>query len=203
MSGIVYILVNQAMPEYVKLGKTETSVEQRMRELSRHSGVPLPFECYYAARVNDADFVERQLHDAFDDHRPNKSREFFTISPERLASALKIAELEDVTPRMDIVESEDDRQALNKAREQRSRFNFKMVDVPQGTILHFVKNDSITATVVDHRNVEMKGEIMSLTAAALKNLNAMGYDWKQVQGPAYWLIDGETLVERRYRMENE
>ena len=191
------------MPGYVKLGKTNTSVEQRMKELSRHSGVPLPFECFYAARVNDADFVEKQLHDAFDDSRRNKSREFFQISPERIASALKVAELEDVTPKQDIVESQEDQKALDEARENRSRFNFKMVEVPVGSTLFFVKDENKTATVLDHKNVEFEGKVLSLTAAALKILNSMGYEWKQVQGPAYWSFEDETLVERRLRMECE
>ena len=44
MTEIVYILINQSMPDYVKIGKTSTTVEERMRSLSSHSGVPLPFE---------------------------------------------------------------------------------------------------------------------------------------------------------------
>lgn len=31
---IIYILTNEAMPGYVKIGKTSTSLEQRIRELS-------------------------------------------------------------------------------------------------------------------------------------------------------------------------
>lgn len=36
--GTIYILINEAMPGYTKVGKTTTSVEQRMRELD--IGVP-------------------------------------------------------------------------------------------------------------------------------------------------------------------
>ena len=35
--GIIYILINAAMPGYVKLGQTTTSVEQRMKELDTTS----------------------------------------------------------------------------------------------------------------------------------------------------------------------
>ena len=62
--GTIYILVNEAMEGYTKIGKTTSPVEQRMKELDS-TGVPLPFECFYAARVEDIDFVERKLHDAF------------------------------------------------------------------------------------------------------------------------------------------
>jgi hypothetical protein len=38
--GIIYILINEGMPGYTKVGKTSTSVEQRMKELDT-TGVPL------------------------------------------------------------------------------------------------------------------------------------------------------------------
>ena len=89
-AGIVYILTNEAMPGYIKIGKTTTSVDQRVLELSRSTSVPLPFECYYAVRVADVSQVEKALHDAFGDHRKNPKREFFTIAPERIVSILKV-----------------------------------------------------------------------------------------------------------------
>ena len=127
--GTIYVLTNSAMPGYTKVGKTMNNVEQRMKELDG-TGVPLPFECFYAAKVANIDFVERQLHDAFGDHRVRPKREFFMISPERVQAALKLAELEDVTPKNDIVEDAEDQAALDKARVMRSSFNFKMVGIP-------------------------------------------------------------------------
>ena len=56
--GIIYVLTNEAMPGYVKVGKTSTSVAQRIRELDSTS-LPFPFECYYAARVVDMDEAEK------------------------------------------------------------------------------------------------------------------------------------------------
>ena len=91
MNEIVYVLINEAMPNYIKIGRT-TNLEQRIRSLDT-TGLPLPFECFYACTVKDAGFVEKQLHDAFLDHRVRSSREFFEISPERAVSALKLAEL--------------------------------------------------------------------------------------------------------------
>ena len=61
--GIVYVLTNEAMPGYVKVGKTD-SIERRLRDLD-WTNLPLPFECFYAAKVADASFVESQLHEAF------------------------------------------------------------------------------------------------------------------------------------------
>jgi hypothetical protein len=198
--GIIYILINEAMPGYTKVGKTTTSVEQRMRELDT-TGIPLPFECYYAARVADVNFAEKTIHDVFDDRRVRQRREYFKIDPERVRSALLLAALEDVTPRDDVVEDADDQAALNKARTIRGAFNFKMVEIPPGTVLTFSKDESISCTVVDHKKIEFQEKVTSLSAAALNIIHKMGYTWKTLAGPDYWEFDGETLSERRRRME--
>ena len=200
MSGIIYILINEAMPGYVKLGRTTSSVQQRMRELDS-TGVPLPFECFYAARVADCHQAEKLLHDAFQDQRVRSRREFFLISPERMASALKLAALEDVTPRDDVTDDADDEAALNEARQRRGRFSFGMVGLRAGTILTHVKNDKVTCVVVDDRNVEFQGDVMSLSQAALKAIHDMGYTWKAVQGPLYWQCNGEALDAMREKVE--
>ena len=61
--GIVYVLTNPAMPGMVKIGKTGREVEARLNDLYT-TGVPLPFECVYAARVADMDKVEKAFHNA-------------------------------------------------------------------------------------------------------------------------------------------
>ena len=200
--GIIYILINEAMPGYTKVGKTISSLEQRIRDLDS-TGVPLPFECFYAARVADIEFVERKLHDAFNDHRVRPRREFFEVDPGRIRSALELAAVEDVTPKNDVVETQDDQIALNKARERRSTFNFKMVDIPPGAQLTFSKDPTITCRVIDHRKIEFEGEETSLSASALKVVQRMGYTWSQIHGPGYWQYEGETLYERRKRIEEE
>lgn len=200
MNEIIYILINDAMPGYVKIGKTSTSLEQRIKELSSSTSVPLPFTCFYACTVKDASFVEHQLHDAFDNNRINPKREFFKISPERVVSALKLAEIENITPKIDIVENQEDQNALNQARaEMRSRFNFNMVDIPIGAEIYFSRDENIKAKVVDNRHILLNGETTSLSTSAQKIL---GYDYG-VQGTAYWMYDNETLDERRKRLENE
>ena len=194
--SIIYVLINEAMPGYVKIGQT-TNLEQRIRSLDTTS-VPLPFECFYACRVEDANFVERQLHDAFMDQRVRSSREFFEVSPERVVSALKLAEIENVTPGKDFVESKEDQQALNQARKRRSVFNFEMVGIPVGAEISYVNDENIKAKVVDKKHINFDGEITSLSASAQKIL---GYPY-QVQGTVYWMYEGETLDERRRRMES-
>src|SRR5262249_18080395 len=84
MPNVVYILTNPAMPGLVKIGRTSdgVGVETRLRQLDT-TCLPLPFECFYAVEVEDAQKVERALHDAFDDHRIRSNREFFRLSPDR------------------------------------------------------------------------------------------------------------------------
>lgn len=199
--GIVYILINDAMLGYIKIGKTTKSVDQRILELSRSSAVPFPFECYYAVRVADVDKVEKSIHDAFGDHRINPKREFFKIAPERIVAILKLLSIEDVTPSRDIgVESKEDAIAIEKARKIRSAFNFKIVNIPAGAELKFIRDERITCRVAkDEKHVEFQGEITSLSSLAQKIL---GTKWK-VQGPAYWTYGGEILDELRMRLEEE
>jgi hypothetical protein len=103
-AGNIYILINASMPNYVKIGKTVQRVEGRMKSPDS-TRVPLPFECFYAARVEDIDFMKRQLHDAFGDQRVRKNREFFEIDPVRVAvqlSSLRMAlRVESLTEKLD------------------------------------------------------------------------------------------------------
>jgi len=201
MSNIVYVLTNPSIPDIVKIGMT-TDLTTRMRSLY-NSSVPVPFECYFACTVKDMSFVEKQLHDGFDDFRVNPKREFFRVDPERVVSILKMVMIEDVTPKEDIVEDEIDQRSLDKEKKVRGRFNFDMINVPVGSILTFVKDPTITSVVIDKHKIEFEDEINSLSSSTLKIVHRMGYTWKQVSGPTYWMYEGETLNERRSRMEQE
>jgi len=195
---IVYVLINEAMPGYVKIGLT-TDLEQRIRSLDTTS-VPLPFECFYACTVTDSRFVERQLHDAFLDHRVRSNREFFEVSPERVVSALKLAEIEDITPKSDYVETKEDQKALNEARERRAMFNFQMVDIPINAKIQFIDDPTKVATVTSYQGqhtITYEGVVTSPSAVA-QNIRGTSYP---LQGTLYWMYDGETLDERRQRME--
>lgn len=127
------------------------------------------------------------------------NREWFEIAPERVAAALRMVEIEDITPGVDYVETQDDKKALDKARARRAAFNFKMVEILPGAVLTFTRDESVTCTVVDNRRVLFHEEETSLSAAAQQALDTS----RQVQGPLYWEYEGETLVERRLRMEKE
>lgn len=203
MSGYVYVLTNPTIPDLVKIGKT-SNLEERVRSLSSHSGVPVPFEVYYSCEVSDPHKVEKHLHDGFGDHRVNPKREFFRINPERVVSILKLVEVRDVTPQNDIVDDEDERISLNKERGRRTSFTFSSVDIPVGSTLYFVRDESITVKVVDDKNVEFEGEVTSLSQSSGKILSRdYGWNSTSITGPRYWVYENETLSERRLRIESE
>ncbi len=200
MSEVVYLLTNPTIPDLVKIGRT-TDLEQRMRQLSTHSGVAVPFECFYACAVNDGLAVEKALHEAFGDHRINPKREFFRISPARIQAILRLFEVKDETPTSEIVEDKEELEALHREQSRRGRFRFDLVGIQPGATLLFLKDETVTAQVFDDRKIVFEGEVTSTSNAARTVLHRMGLKWSQVQGPAYWTFDGETLDERRGRME--
>lgn len=202
MTEIVYVLTNEAMPGIVKIGRTSGGVQERMRSLFSTS-LPLPFECAYAAEVSDATFVERTLHALFSDHRVSPNREFFRLTSEKVIIALRLAPHTDVTPSTGIFESPEQEQAVERARERRGRINLATIGVVPGAVLTCSRDENVTATVVDDSRVLFGGEEMSLSGAALKAVRALGYQWRAVSGSDVWMFDGETLDERRRRIEEE
>lgn len=204
MPKIIYVLTNEAMPGLVKIGLTTDSVESRISTLSSSTSVPLPFECHFAAEItNDAnlDKLEKILHQLFAEHRINPKREFFKVEPEKVVLALSIGNFKEVTPgKADIDPVEV--QAMEKAKEQRrSRINLTVLGIKAGDTLVLSRDESIKATVVDGGKVCFRDETMSLSGAALKALQEMGYKSTSVSGSDYWMFDGELLDERRMRLE--
>ena len=204
MPRLIYVLKNEAMPGLVKIGLTTDSVESRISNLSSSTGVPLPFECHFAAEIPEEvnlDKLEKTLHQLFAEHRINPKREFFKVEPEKVVLALSIGNFKEVTPgKADIDPVEV--QAMEKAKEQRrSRINLAALGIKAGNNLVLSRDETITATVLDSGKVSFMGETMSLSGAALKALQGMGYKSTSVSGSDYWMFDGELLDERRIRLE--
>jgi hypothetical protein len=192
--GVVYVLSNPAFDSYVKVGRT-IDLEQRLKQLDNTS-VPLPFRCVFAIEVEDDVRVERLVHQAFADVRVRSTREFFEIDAQRIVSALQLTAGRDVTPREDIAEDAEGIVALERTVAKRKSYSFADAHVSVGDVLVYARNENVTATVVAEKKIEFEGEIMSLSKAALSMLHRQGYKWQQANGWAYWMKDGETLVER-------
>lgn len=202
MAEIVYILTNEAMPGLVKIGRTNGDLAGRIRGLYQ-TGVPLPFELYFACEVQDAAFVEDQLHEAFGDHRVSKNREFFRLAPERARAALSLAKIREVTVGDEIFETPEDKAEVEAAK-RRTRFQFSMIGIPPGTELKLYRDPTIICKTVDDKNqVEFKGDVTSLSDAALQACNDLGYDTVAVSGPWEWTYRGKRLDELRREIEEK
>ncbi len=202
MPDIVYVLTNEAMPGLIKIGLTSDSVEARLTNLSAHTGVPLPFECYFAAEVNDGARIEKTLHQLFSESRINPRREFFRLDPEKVVLAISIGEFREVTSGDAVVEPEE-KEALEKVKARRPRIRLEAIGVKAGDVLTFSRDESIRAIVADDGKVMFEGEKLSLSAAALKALHRLGYKTPAASGSEHWMFDGELLDERRRRLEAE
>jgi hypothetical protein len=202
MPNIVYVLTNEAMPGIVKIGFTEGSIEDRISQLSSWSGVPLYFECYYAAEVDDMKRVEKLLHQLFSELRVNPKREFFRIDPEKVVLALSIGKFKEVTPGEVVVDAEE-QAALEKEKSRRPRLSLAAIGIKPGAVLNCSRDETRIATVIEGNRVVLDGEELSLSAAALKVLGQLGYKTPTASGSEYWMFEGELLDERRRRLEAE
>lgn len=189
--GIVYVLINPAMPGLVKIGKTSRGeVQIRLNELYS-TGVPVPFECAFAGRVKDETAVERAFHQAFGPYRINPKREFFQIEADQAIALLRLMTHEDVTP--DIREEADkvdveSKEASKKLSSRRPNLNFVEMGIPIGSVLQFTQSES-SVTVASERKVILNGDEVSLTRATRLLLE---YEYN-VQPSPYWTFEGRLL----------
>lgn len=202
MSEFIYVLTNPTMPNLVKIGRT-TDLASRLRSLSSATGVPVPFECFFVCEVSDSLKVEKALHEAFGDHRINEKREFFRINPNRAVAILELVAINNVTLPAAVADTPEELEALHREQVRREVFRFRLADVPVGAVITFSKDSSVTATVVDDKRIDFEGNVTSTSAAAQIILNRMGWNWSAAQGPLYWDYEGESLSERRIRIEDE
>jgi hypothetical protein len=195
---IVYILTNESMPGYTKIGiTTDQPLETRVRQLDTTS-VPLPFVIHYAAIVVDAKMVEGKLHDAFDEYRVRKNREFFYVDPERVVSALQIGELKNITPKNELTFENANDMPLPIVKKIAPKFQFEAYGIPVGSEIVYSRDDSIKAYVAEGNKVMYQGETLALSPLSKRLL---GYNYL-VRGPLYWKYNGELLSELKKRFEN-
>ena len=163
------------------------------------TGVPRAFHCEYAAVVQSYQRVEQALHVAFGDFRVRQSREFFEgIDAFRVKAVLKLLECKDVTS--DVIESERDGPAEKERKPRRESFRFSMVEISPGENLEWIDDPVIKCEVADERTkVIFNGEDYSISGLA-KELKQSKYS---VAGPLHWRYEGETLQQRRDRIEQE
>jgi hypothetical protein len=193
--GLVYILTNAAMPSYVKIGLTrKDDVSERLKQLDT-TGVPMPFECAYAARVPDCARLENVLHRVFGDKRARSNREFFTADPELARLIIDLVKIEErsLSDAEQGISSEE-RETIEAEKERKAApLTFDKLGLPPGTVLQFIKDPNVTCEVAGSKKVRFRGEEVSLSRAALTVLHEMGFNWPTVSGWTAWTYDGVKL----------
>ncbi len=199
--GIVYILSNDAMEGYIKVGRTSGNTSEevltRMRDLARPTGVPRPFNCEYAAVVDNYVEVEQTIFKAFS-HNRVENREFLEgVPPVQVQVLLQLQSLNpvDVTPR----ESSDDPDGPVMGR--RPAFKFPTAQVPVGATIQWVTDPAKVAVVEGLSSVEYEGEPVAISRITAELLGLrqryVGY------AARYWLYEGETLEARVNRFAGQ
>lgn len=192
--GIVYVLTNPAMPKMVKIGRTGREIDERLNQLYS-TGVPLPFECAYAAKVADMDKVEKAFHNAFGPYRVNPKREFFSIDPEQAMGLLELMKLEDMTPAMQREAEQVDVEAKAAAekfkRSRRPSFRFTKLGIPEGSTLQFTEGEQ-TCRVSSRKHVEYEGNPEWSLSALAQHLTGLT---RPLRGTAYFTYQGRKLSD--------
>jgi predicted transport protein len=106
--GLVYILTNPSLDNYIKIGVTE-DLESRLKALNNKTAIPLSYRVFATLKVDVEKMkkVEQLVHKYFNQYRAKeidnngkvtRSREFFSVSPEKAYEYLfEIADLLDLT----------------------------------------------------------------------------------------------------------
>ena len=206
--GAIYILVNPAFPDLVKIGYAD-DVAKRMKSLNSSSGLPDPYHCYAIYRVKKR-LEDLKLHSLIDTLDPSlrhsKNREFYEMSSSKAYDILSaIAQINGDEEQLKKDPFSDSYFDLKKKKgkspdvpqtDKKSRLKFSMIGIPVGATLEFVRDRSITCVIKDDTNkVEYKGKIYPISKLASQLLNV-----KAAQGGLYFMYNGETLTAIRERL---
>lgn len=191
MFKIVYVLSNPAMPGLVKIGyTTQEDANIRIGQLYT-TGVPVPFQLEYACRVENAEEVEKALHQAFSPQRINPKREFFQIDPQQAIAVLRLLHVEDATNEVVAQPTIVDFQSIEAAtimRARRPNLNFIEMGIPLGAELVSIHRD-VSVVVESAKKVIFEGSVTSLTAATRMVLGVQ----HDVAPAGHWTYQGKNL----------
>jgi hypothetical protein len=192
----VYLLTNPAMPEWVKVGKTN-SIPDRLRNLSDRTAVPLPFECQAALKVPaDKVFdVEHSLHE-FLGFSLDSSKEFFRTKPDTVLTFFRAVQrlVTDCT----LLLKEDLNAETPSEKKKAAATTFEILDLPVGSKLVYTGDSTKVCEVADAKNhVVFEGQNYSLSDLAFR---LCGY---RVSGYQRFTFDDELLADRRQRLHPE
>ena len=201
--GYVYILTNPAFREdWVKIGKTEKSVEERMESLFT-TALPERFELYAWCKTTKYCILEKQMHYVLwkeAGKRVNDKREFFNIVP---SDALKL--LRQLASSIDDAEffvphEKDTAQHATPA----PSFRFSMVKLipgdelifePTGTKIIVVEDKNDNKILYNNKKYTLSGFCKEFMPENKRNKSGA------YQGPMYFSYNGKLLSRLRAEYE--
>lgn len=205
--GVIYILTNPSFPEYVKLGYAD-DIKKRLEQLNRSECTPFAFRVYATYEVSSR-LTDMKIHNVIDRLNPSlrsidnidgkkRVREFYAMTKEEAYSILEaIAEINGLEKNLHLVEpTEKEKKEEETARRILKNSDFYELGLKNGDVLLFVKNKNIKCSVISNKKVLYENKEYSLSALASELL-----DYKSVNGFRYFEFEGETLWDKRRKME--
>jgi hypothetical protein len=205
--GVIYILTNPSFPEYVKIGYAD-DMKKRLEQLNRSECTPFAFRVYATYEVSSR-LTDMKIHNVIDRLNPalrsidnidgkKRVREFYAMTKEEAYSILEaIAEINGLEKNLHLVEpTEKEKKEEETARRILKNSDFYELGLKNGDVLLFVKDKNIKCSVISNRKVLYESKEYSLSALASELL-----DYKSVNGFRYFEFEGETLWDKRRKME--
>ncbi|MDI9400441.1 MAG: GIY-YIG nuclease family protein [Verrucomicrobiota bacterium] len=218
--SFVYILRNDCLDGWVKIGKTD-DVKSRLRSLNSSEALPYSFRCYATYEVDDAEKIEKYIHALIDtidgslrareerERGRKRTREFFQMEPETAYLVFShIAKLRGDYDKLVVHEpTPEEIEIETKATSRRMQnTTFKSLGIHEGDEITFLYNENIVVNVANDKNqVEYEGNISSISDLALRLL-VKEREWSSksgVNGWNYFTINGVVLKELRGAPEGE
>ena len=215
MKNVIYILTNPSFPDYVKIGYA-SDIQKRLKQLNRSETIPFAFRVYATYKTSNK-LTDKEVHRLIDSLNPNlraietfdgkeRVKEFYAMSPEDAYNILdciaKISGTETCLKKLSPTGHEIiDEKIAQEVREKHKRppFRFNECNIPFGSEIHYINDETIVAKVLDDRHIIYNNETTSLSALARKLLNTE-YD---VQGTLYFTYNGQVLNDLRNNLNHQ
>jgi hypothetical protein len=106
--GFIYCFSNESYPGLLKIGMTDRTPDDRLKDANSCTWCHTPFINVIAKKVQNPIEKERKLHDYLKDKRVNPRREFFNISIDEIRKLFALMDGEIWNPTKDELESPPD-----------------------------------------------------------------------------------------------
>lgn len=220
----VYIMTNQGIPDYVKIGYA-TDLERRRKELSKSSSSPFSFKIYAYYEINEKDRSELDrdtketkedliIHKLIDTINPDlraidkdehTKREFFKISPETayeiLESMAAFAHTSDSLHRVgpngkiNKVQAEKEEQSNEEKTEKGRRGPFSFAECGIEPGSIIILKDNPEITAKVIDDKRVEcNGVVGTTSQLARDILGKNHN---VQGPVYWIYNGKLLDDIR------